>query len=110
MIVKTRFVPAPYSGVTLWPFIFISPAADETIIPHEMVHYKRQAWWSPIWWVLYLLIPSFRLKEEVLAYKESIRMGMKIEDAVDWLVTYRTGVSHAEAVNLLKIKHNGPTS
>lgn len=102
MIVKTRFVFQPYSGVTVWPFIFISPTADETIIPHEMVHYKRQAWWSPVWWALYLLIPSFRLKEEVLAYKASIQAGLQVEDAVNWLMSYRTGVSHAEAVNLLK--------
>jgi hypothetical protein len=102
MIIKTRLIPAPYSGITLWPFIFISPSADATIIPHEMVHYKRQVWWSPVWWLLYLLVPSFRLKEEVLAYKESIRAGLQIEDAVDWLMSYQTGVSHADAVSMLK--------
>ena len=102
MIVKTRLVPAPYSGVTLWPFIFVAPWADATIIPHEMVHYKRQAWWSPVWWVLYLLVPSFRLKEEVLAYKESIRLGMKLESAANWLMDYRTGVSYERALNLLE--------
>lgn len=102
MIVKTRLVPAPYSGITAWPFIFVTPSADATVLPHEMVHYRRQAWWSPVWWLLYLLVPSFRLKEEVLAYKESMRLGMKIEDAVGWLMTYHTGVSHEEAVILLK--------
>jgi hypothetical protein len=102
MIIKTRLVPAPYSGITLWPCIFVAPWSDATIIPHEMVHYRRQAWWSPVWLLLYLLMPSFRLKEEVLAYKESIRFGMSIENAAVWLTSYHTGISRADAVELLK--------
>jgi hypothetical protein len=102
MIIKTKLIPTPYSGITLWPFIFVAPWADATIIPHEMVHYKRQAWWSPVWLLLYLLVPSFRLKEEVLAYKESIRMGMDIQDAALWLTSYHTGVSRYDAVKLLE--------
>jgi len=102
MIVQTSLVPAPYSGITAWPFIFVMPGADATVLPHEMVHYRRQAWWSPVWWLLYLLVPSFRLKEEVLAYKESMRFGMTLENAVGWLMTYHTSVSHEEAVILLK--------
>ena len=102
MIVKTNLVPAPYSGIAAWPFIFVAPGSDATIIPHEMVHYKRQAWWSPVWWLLYLLVPSFRLKEEVLAYKESTRMGMKLEIAAAWLQSYKAGLSFAQATKMLE--------
>lgn len=101
MIIPTKLVPKPYSGFTMWPFIFVSPDADKTIIPHEMVHYKRQAWWSPIWLLLYLLLPSFRLKEEVLAYRVSMVHGMRANDAVHWLTTYRTGITHEQALQLL---------
>jgi hypothetical protein len=101
MIVKTKLIPRPYSGITLWPFIFVTPWVDATVIPHEMVHYRRQAWWSPVWWLLYLLVPSFRLKEEVLAYKVSVQNGMDVECAADWLLTYRTGISRQEAMQLL---------
>ncbi len=94
-------MPAPYSGITVWPFIFVAPWADATIIPHEMVHYRRQAWWSPVWLLLYFFAPSFRLKEEALAYKESIRHGMGVENAAAWLMSYRAGVSRTEAIDLL---------
>lgn len=102
MIIKTRLVPAPYWGITLWPFVFVVPWADDTVVPHEMVHYRRQAWWSPIWWLLYLLVPSFRLREEVLAYQESVKHGMSLQNAAKWLTTYRAGVSYDKAVELLQ--------
>lgn len=104
MIIKTKLVPKPYSGITVWPFIFVTPWADATVIPHEMVHYKRQAWWSPIWWMLYLLVPWFRLEEEMLAYKESIQCGMSVENAATWLMSYHANISKENAIDLLSKK------
>jgi hypothetical protein len=102
VIIRTKLIPAPYSGVTAWPFIFINRDADKTILPHEMVHYERMAWWTPVWWALYLLSPAFRLREEVLAYKISVANGLPIDRAAELLVGYQTGVTKADALHLLE--------
>lgn len=62
-------------GFTLWPFIFMPDHAQgkPEYLAHEMVHWKRQAWWTPVWVLLYLLFKSFRWREEKLAFYTEIR-------------------------------------
>jgi hypothetical protein len=61
-------------SITGWPFILISRgAADkEATIAHEMVHYGRQRWVTPCWWLRWALCRRFRFDEEVLAYRAEI--------------------------------------
>lgn len=101
MIISIPFlIPSGFDGITGWPFINVRNLNDHGLIAHEMVHYKRMAWWTPIWWLLYVLIPSFRIKEEVLAYKESIRLGMAKERAANWLIKY-DDITYEEALRKL---------
>ena len=90
---KLLFSNSTFDGCTVWPFIFIRESAKnqpwlEGLIAHEEVHYKRMAWITPIWWLRYWLSSKFRLAEEVLAYKESVKHGMNTEDASWWLTRY----------------------
>lgn len=105
MIIKSSFlVPNGFDGMTLWPFIFILPecANDVGLLAHEQVHYQRMAWWSPVWWLLYLLFPPFRVREEVLAYKVSIQHGMPLGKAAWWLCRYDSRMTLTKALDLLK--------
>ena len=55
MIVSTNLIPKGFSAVSLWPFIFVRPEhrSEITLIEHELVHYKEQAWITPVWITLY---------------------------------------------------------
>jgi hypothetical protein len=91
MILKSNLVPSPFWAFTAWPFIVVRPkhADDAGIIAHEMVHYREQAWITPIWWVRYWLSKSFRVAAEVRAYQVQIERGDLTEDqAALWLVKY----------------------
>ena len=67
------FVPKRFAGITLGFIILIRPEHKNSkdIIAHEWVH-VRQFWKNPLFPILYLLSPKFRLKSEVEAYRESI--------------------------------------
>ena len=93
-----------FDAITIWPLILIKPERihDAGLLAHEMVHYRRQTWVTPLWWLAYLLAPSFRLREEVLAYKRSVGHGMPLNVAADWLLRYRCGIDKHRAIELLQ--------
>lgn len=70
-----KWLPFGFKGFAFWPFIFIVRRDDEALLAHELVHYRRQTWWSPLWLLIYVLLPSFRFHEEVLGYREQIKAG-----------------------------------
>ena len=64
-------------GFTIWPFIFIpervrGTIAEEPYLAHEMVHCRRQAWWTLLWVLLYFTSKRFRMREETLAHAAEI--------------------------------------
>ena len=77
MIVSTNLIPKGFSAVSLWPFIFVRPEhrSEITLIEHELVHYKEQAWITPVWITLYLVSRKFRLAAKVRAYTRQIELG-----------------------------------
>jgi len=104
---KLLFANTSFDGCTAWPFIFIRESAKNQpwlagLIAHEEVHYKRMAWITPIWLLRYWLSSKFRVAEEVLAYKESVKHGMDIEDAAWWLRKYGSTLDVAAAKQLLE--------
>lgn len=101
MIIYTDFLPAKYDGISAWPFVLIRPAHKDDIglREHELVHYRRQAWITPVWFLQYWFSKNFRLAEEALAYRTSIKFGMPLDQAVAWLMTY--GADEAQARALL---------
>jgi len=100
MIVRTRLIPKGFSACALWPFIFVLPEErlNAALIGHELVHYREQAWIMPLWVLLYLMSPKFRLAAEVRAYAWQIKTGgiSKVE-AARALLSYRLGISLDEA-------------
>ena len=104
MIVSTRFVPKGFAACTLWPFIFVRPEhrRDITLIEHELVHYREQAWIMPVWVFLYLVSRKFRLAAEVRAYTRQIEMGgVTREQAAHALLSYRLGITFGKAMQAL---------
>lgn len=101
MIVKTKFIPKGFQAMSLWPFILVLPehSSNTGLIEHELVHYREQAWVTPIWWFKYIFNKSFRLAAEVRAYKRQIAVGgITKESAVLMLLQYNLGISYSEAL------------
>lgn len=70
-------------------------------IRHEREHIIRSAatWF---WQLRYLLFPSFRLREEVIAYLHNYEAGVSVERILDVLVEfYSTGHTHAEVAEVI---------
>lgn len=105
MLVSTDLVPAGFGAITFWPFVFVRPGSrdDKGLIGHELVHYREQAWRTPVWWARYLLSPMFRQAAEVRAYRRQIELGgVNVMVAAHYLSTrYRLDVSFTAAVELL---------
>ena len=103
MILYTRLVPKPFAGITLWPLILIRPEyrGDETLLAHEMVHYREQAWLAPLWWLWYACNKEFRVDAEVRAYKVSVANGMPLTWAAEWLCRYDDKLTQEIATRLL---------
>ena len=88
--------------MSLWPFILVLPehSSNTGLIEHELVHYREQAWISPIWWVRYLCSKSFRQAAEVRAYKRQIEVGGISEiGAAAMLLNYNLGITFEEALS-----------
>ena len=101
MIVASRWVPAGFDALTMWPFIFVRPEYkdDKALIAHELVHYDSMAWVTPFWWLRYILSKSFRWAQEVKAYKVQIAMsGITAPQAAELLVQYQTGHTYEYAL------------
>jgi len=104
MIVSTNLIPQGFSAVCLWPFIFVRPEHrnDITLIEHELVHYKEQAWITPVWVILYFVSRKFRLAAEVRAYTRQIELGgVTREQAAHALLAYRLGITYGKAMQAL---------
>jgi len=104
MIVCTNLVPKGFSAISLWPFIFVRPehCNDTALIEHELVHYKEQAWITPMWVILYLVSRKFRLAAEVRAYSRQIELGgVTREQAAYALLSYRLGITYGKAMQAL---------
>ena len=75
---------------------------DITLIEHELVHYKEQAWITPVWVILYLVSRKFRLAAEVRAYTRQIELGgVTREQAAHALLAYRLGITYLKAMQAL---------
>ena len=104
MIVATDFVPAGFDAITFWPFIFVRPEqrSNTPLIEHELVHYREQAWITPVWVLRYLLSKKFRLAAEVRAYTRQIELGGITRDqAAQMLTHYRLGITFNQAQEAL---------
>lgn len=105
MIVSIPFAIKDFDAFTAWPFIFIEKAKrnNAALIAHEMVHYERQAWITPVWLVRYWLSNDFRFREEVLGYKAQIKEGgITQEGAAKMLEKYNAGRTFNEALEALQ--------
>ncbi|ABM39219.1 hypothetical protein [Polaromonas naphthalenivorans] len=104
MIISTKLIPRGFSAFCLWPFIFVRPEfrSDTALIEHELVHYREQAWITPVWVILYLVSRKFRLAAEVRAYTRQIEVGgVTREQAAHALMSYRLGISYGKAMQEL---------
>ncbi len=101
MIISTNFIPKGFSACSLWPFVFVRPVhrSDNALIEHELIHYREQAWITPIWVLLYLVSRKFRLAAEVRAYTRQIELGgVTREQAAHALMSYRLGITYGKAI------------
>jgi hypothetical protein len=104
MIVSTRLIFRGFSACSVWPFIFIRPEhrRDAALIEHELIHFREQAWITPIWVLLYLVSRQFRLKAEIRAYTRQIELGaVTREQAARALLAYRLGLTFEKALQAL---------
>lgn len=104
MIVSTRLIPKGFCAFSLWPFIFVQPQhrSDLSLIEHELIHYREQAWITPLWVFFYLASRRFRLRAEVRAYARQIEMGAVTRDqAARALMSYRLGITFENAIHAL---------
>ena len=100
MIVATHLIPRGFSACALWPFIFVLPdeRCNITLIAHELVHYREQAWIMPLWVLFYLVSRRFRLAAEVRAYSRQIEKGgISAAQAAQALLGYRLRITLDEA-------------
>lgn len=120
-----KFLPKIISTKTaqcIYPFIFlpediykdlISPTPKTqsiAILLHEKVHFERQKKGILLWIILYIISPKFRLKEELLAFKEQIEylkkhnltldLELRAERLSSWL--YLWCISYEKALLELK--------
>ena len=101
MVVSTNLVPKGFSACALWPFIFIRAEyrEDHSLIEHELVHYREQAWIMPAWVLAYFIFRRFRFGGEVRAYARQIELcGVTREEAAQALLSYRLGITFEDAL------------
>lgn len=104
MLIATKLIPRGYDAITFWPFIFVLPdkQSNKPLIEHELVHYREQAWITPIWILRYALSRRFRLEAEVRAYKRQLALdGITQDQAAEMLCRYGLGITLAQAKQLL---------
>jgi len=104
MIVCTDLIFKGFSACALWPFIFVRPEHrnDIALIEHELIHYREQAWITPLWVLRYLVSRKFRFDAEVRAYTRQIELGgITTEQAAQALLGYRLGITFGTAMQAL---------
>ena len=100
MIIKTKLIPDPFQAITIWPFI-LTKVDNRSLIEHEMVHYREQAWIAPVWWLRYLLSKSFRQAAEVRAYTRQIEVGgITRLSAAAMMLNYKLDLTLTDALEL----------
>ena len=104
MIVCTNLITNGFSAFSLWPFIFVRPEhrSNVALIEHELVHYREQAWITPVWVLWYVVSRKFRLAAEVRAYTRQIELNaLTREQAAHALLSYRLGITFEKAMQSL---------
>ena len=104
MIISTNLISSGFAAFSLWLFIFVRPESrhDLALIEHELVHYREQAWITPVWVLLYLVSRKFRFVAEVRAYTRQIELGgVTREQATRALLNYRLGITYQQAMRVL---------
>jgi len=89
-------IPSRMDAITLGAWIFIRPNMPEHLLMHEKVHVAQfqKDWLMPI---KYLLSKSHMYAYEIEAYKESIKYGMPVSNAVSMIHNgYNLGYSKTE--------------
>jgi hypothetical protein len=102
---RKQIVPRGFDAMTLWPLILIRPGmlGDAGLIEHELVHYREQAWITPLWVAHYLLSRRFRLAAEARAYRRQIDIGgITRAQAAGMLLKYRIGITYQQAFDALR--------
>ncbi len=106
MIISTRYIPARFDAMTVWPLILVRPASrgDSALLLHEMVHYREQRNCGVLPWLLrYAMSARFRLGAEVRGYRAQLAAGgISLERAAALLMRYGVDITYAQAVALLK--------
>ncbi|MBW3496984.1 hypothetical protein [Janthinobacterium sp. NKUCC08_JDC] len=106
MIISTRYLPARFDAMTVWPLILVRPASrgDDALLLHEMVHYREQRNCGVLPWLLrYAMSARFRLGAEVRGYRAQMAAGgISLERAAALLMRYGVDITHAQAIALLK--------
>ena len=104
MIVSTHLIPKGFAACSLWPFILVRPEqrGNVALIEHELVHYREQAWITPVWVLRYLVSRKFRLAAEVRAYSRQIELdALTREQAALALLSYRLDITFEKAMQSL---------
>jgi hypothetical protein len=87
-----------YSGITIFPFIFVNDKSDKTLIAHEKVHYWQQLAWLIIpffiWYLIQYLFYLIKFRNADLAYL-SISFERDAYVATEGYSGYNQRVRHA---------------
>lgn len=89
-------IPAKMDAITLGSVIFIRTDAPYHLLMHEKVHVAqfKKDWLMPI---KYILSKSHMYAYEIEAYKESIKYGMPLSEAISMIhYGYDLGYSRSE--------------
>lgn len=107
IIYSDWLVPRRFNAITIWPFIFVDNwhglHHDPALLDHEMVHYREQAWITPIWWLRYAFSKSFRVNAEAKAYAVQVQAGgLTIVGAAQWLMKYDKELTIEDSIKLIE--------
>ena len=88
----------PAEAITIFGNIYVKDKSRDNpeVLAHEMVHVRQQAD-HPVWfWVSYiLLLPifwnPFRTQWEAEAYATSMKMGVTLHQAAEWMSSWTYG-------------------
>lgn len=98
-----------FDAITIWPFIFITPAyaSNKPLIEHELVHYREQRKWLCLpWWIAYAISKEFRFNAEVRGHAAQIKhYGCTLEWAAQHIAdNYKTEKTFEQAQHALIIE------
>jgi hypothetical protein len=96
-IIKVNYLPFRINGFTFFNIIIVknSPFIN-FIIEHEKVHISRN---SLLWYIKYILFPSFRMEEEWLAYNQEAKYAFILEKNFDEYYSYFSNLIFKNLMN-----------